>query len=77
LVGLPFCVLSIGNRILGEGIVMTKAACVECGGEIDRPADALLTEMLRCPSRGTELEMAKPYRVGVDHAPQIAQCWGG
>ncbi len=54
-----------------------KGACIECGGTVSIPDDAMLGEIVSCPDCGVEFEVKKT-QTGLElaPAPKIEEDWG-
>jgi alpha-aminoadipate carrier protein LysW len=57
-------------------IVSMHAECVECGGVVVLPADAMQGEILTCGDCGVELEVTSLNPVTVELAPMEMEDWG-
>lgn len=55
---------------------MVQVECVECGGAVSVPADAMQGEILTCGDCGIELEVVATAPVRVDVAPMEMEDWG-
>ncbi|MBN1201987.1 MAG: lysine biosynthesis protein LysW [Anaerolineae bacterium] len=55
---------------------MEQAVCVECGAEIDIPADVMQGEILVCADCGAELEVIELEPLTLDLAPLEMEDWG-
>ena len=55
---------------------MSQCECVECGAQIDVPADAMQGEILTCGDCGVELEVVAVNPVSLDFAPKEMEDWG-
>jgi alpha-aminoadipate carrier protein LysW len=55
---------------------MQHVACVECGGNVPLPSNAVVGELIQCPDCGAELELTKLSPPEVELAPQVQEDWG-
>ncbi len=55
---------------------MVRCECVECGGDVQVPGDAMQGEILTCPDCGVELEVTSLNPVQVELAPMVMEDWG-
>ena len=50
--------------------------CMDCGGDIEVPADAMQGEILPCAACGAEMEVLTLEPVTVGAAPLVQEDWG-
>jgi alpha-aminoadipate carrier protein LysW len=55
---------------------MLHCECVECGGEVQVPGDAMAGEILTCGDCGVELEVVQLQPLQVELAPMEMEDWG-
>ena len=55
---------------------MAVCECVECGGAVNVPADAMQGEILTCGDCGVELEVTELNPLRVELAPMEMEDWG-
>ena len=53
-----------------------NALCIECETSLSVPADALVGEIVPCPSCGVDLEIAETTPLTLTVAPDIQEDWG-
>lgn len=55
---------------------MSNVTCIECGAELNIPADVMMGEILPCGDCGVELEVTNLSPLTVELAPQEMEDWG-
>lgn len=55
---------------------MANVICVECEGEVQVNANAMLGEIIECPDCGAELEIVSLDPLALELAPEIEEDWG-
>lgn len=55
---------------------MNQVECIECGGTVELPTDAIIGELLICEACDTEMEVTNLQPVAVELAPEVEEDWG-
>ena len=51
-------------------------ACIECGGDLQIPADVMQGEIVPCGDCGVELEVTELQPLALGRAPEVQEDWG-
>lgn len=55
---------------------MQTVDCIECGADVELPADVMVGEIVECADCAVELEVTAVSPLTVELAPEIEEDWG-